>query len=38
MKKLDRRNLTKRGHGIDAEPDPLVAWGLYVRVHRAPEA
>jgi hypothetical protein len=19
-------------------PDPLVAWGLYARVHRAPEA
>jgi hypothetical protein len=28
MRKLDRRNLT------DAEPAPLVAWGLYVRVHK----
>jgi hypothetical protein len=23
---------------LGTEPDPLVAWGLYVRVHRAPEA
>jgi hypothetical protein len=22
---------------LETEPDPLVAWGLYVRVHRAPE-
>jgi hypothetical protein len=38
MKKLDRRSLTKRGDGIDAEPDPVVVWGLCSRVHCAPEA
>ncbi len=29
--------LRKRRRIIETEPDPLIAWGLYTRAHRAPE-